>query len=67
MYVFVYTHKCTCTTSYLLVGPTCLWCNVCNDEMSYTIVIAITFLVPLENLQWEGVHQGSFIMFKVMM
>jgi hypothetical protein len=35
--------------------------------MSYTIVIAITFLVPLENLQWGGVHQGSFVMFKVMM
>ncbi len=22
---FVYMHKCTCTTSYLLVGPMCWW------------------------------------------
>jgi hypothetical protein len=35
--------------------------------MSYTIVIAITFLVPLESLQWRGIHQGSFVMFKLMM
>ncbi len=24
IYVFIYIHKCTCTTSYLLAGPTCL-------------------------------------------
>jgi hypothetical protein len=28
IYIFVYIHKCTCTTSYLLVGPMCLWCLV---------------------------------------
>jgi hypothetical protein len=28
IYVFTYIHKCTCTTSYLLVEPACLWCLV---------------------------------------
>ncbi len=25
IYVFLYIHKCKCTTFYLLVRPTCLW------------------------------------------
>jgi len=35
IYVFVYIHRCTCTTSYLLVGLTCLWCLVGYPKSLY--------------------------------
>ncbi len=56
IYVFVYIHKCTGTTSYLLAGPACLWHLVWHAEISWPTRIHAVLLVSLESSQWVGVH-----------
>jgi hypothetical protein len=52
IYVFVYIHKCTGTTSYLLAGPACLWHLVWHAEISWPTRIHAVLLVSLESSQW---------------
>jgi hypothetical protein len=37
---------------------------VCHIEISKTTTPLVTLLMPLESLQWIGVHQGGCVMFR---